>query len=373
MTEPASRQPAAIYVDHTHLGRHVTGLERITLELFSPDSLAPLHLTPLRAGGTADLILRQQVSLPLQLLRERRSLMLCPGFPPSLPLQRFSRRVIPYIHDLFLLTRRADLNPRAKLYMAPAFRRAVASLPLFLVNSAYTRDELRRFCREEADVLLYRPGVRNVFGVDAGDRLDGAPRAEGPLRLVALGTVEPRKNLPAAAAILTALRERGQTGARLDVVGRIGWGDETAKLQATPGVTLHGYLPIEATRELLRRADLFINTSHDEGLGLPLLEAQYAGLPVIAPDGRVFREVLGDSGLLVDPSQAKQAATQIEALLAQDGWRKDYAGRAAANLARWNGAVAADRDALVDRLQQLLHDLQPADPSLQPHRASPVR
>ena len=31
-----------IYVDHTHLGRHVTGLERITLELFSPAGLAPL-------------------------------------------------------------------------------------------------------------------------------------------------------------------------------------------------------------------------------------------------------------------------------------------------------------------------------------------
>jgi hypothetical protein len=34
----------AIYVDHTHLGRHVTGLERITLELFSPAALAPLDI-----------------------------------------------------------------------------------------------------------------------------------------------------------------------------------------------------------------------------------------------------------------------------------------------------------------------------------------
>ena len=32
----------AIYVDNTHLGRHVTGLERITLELFSEAALAPL-------------------------------------------------------------------------------------------------------------------------------------------------------------------------------------------------------------------------------------------------------------------------------------------------------------------------------------------
>ena len=76
------------------------------------------------------------------------------------------------------------------------------------------------------------------------------------------------------------------------------------RLQNTPGVTLYGYLPIEKTRELMARADLFINTSHDEGLGLPLLEAQYGGLPVIAPNQKVFQEVLGESGLLVDPIQA---------------------------------------------------------------------
>ena len=42
-----------IYVDHTHLGRHVTGLERITLELFSPAALAPLDVVPVTAHGTS--------------------------------------------------------------------------------------------------------------------------------------------------------------------------------------------------------------------------------------------------------------------------------------------------------------------------------
>ena len=40
----------AIYVDHTHLGRHVTGLERITLELFSRAALAPLEVVPVGEG-----------------------------------------------------------------------------------------------------------------------------------------------------------------------------------------------------------------------------------------------------------------------------------------------------------------------------------
>ncbi len=342
-------QNVKIYVDHTHLGRHVTGLERITLELFARDSLSPLRLTPLGASGTADLIVRQNVVLPARMAFDRTALMLCPGFPPSFALSAFGGRVIPYIHDLFLMTRGDDLNRRAKLYMAPPFRRAVATLPRFLVNSRYTRDELRKFCRQDAEILLYRPAVRNVFGLNDDGRT-GDVRETGPLRLIALGTVEPRKNLLAAAAIIEALRANGHEGARLDIIGRFGWGEEIELLKNSAGVTLHGYQSIEKTRELMARADLFINTSHDEGLGLPLLEAQYAGLPVIAPDAPVFREVLTSGGVLIDPASPLEAAQKISALVTGEGWRTRFREQAADNLARWNEAAEADRQDLVAKL-----------------------
>ena len=57
----------AIYVDHTHLGRHVTGLERITLELFSPAALAPLEIVPITAHGTRQMVMTQTFGLPLRL------------------------------------------------------------------------------------------------------------------------------------------------------------------------------------------------------------------------------------------------------------------------------------------------------------------
>ena len=46
----------AIYVDNTHLGRHVTGLERITLELFSARALAPLDIVPVSGGESGPLV-----------------------------------------------------------------------------------------------------------------------------------------------------------------------------------------------------------------------------------------------------------------------------------------------------------------------------
>jgi glycosyltransferase involved in cell wall biosynthesis len=340
----------AIYVDHTHLGRHVTGLERITLELFSPQALAPLDIVPVTARGTRQMVVKQTFELPLRLAAASSSILLCPGFPPSPLLRPFAPRVLPYIHDIFLLSRPADLNRRARIYMAAPFRLALHRYPRFLANSSDTRRKLAAHCRPDAAITLYRPPVRNVFDLESDGR---ATREAPPLRLVALGTVEPRKNFIAAARIVSALRERGFQGTTLDIVGRRGWGDDWDMLKAFPGVTLHGYQPGGRVKQLLHDADIFICTSHDEGLGLPLLEAQYGGLPIVAPDAAIFHEVLGLSGIFIDPVDPVAAAIRIEAMLSQRQWRSRYVAVAIQNLKRWNDLATADRDAVISLIARL--------------------
>ena len=344
-----------VYVDHTHLWRPMTGIERITAQLFSQDALAPLDVTPVKATNMGGMIATQTLGLPIRLARSPSSLLLCPGFPPTPLLMAFGMRVIPYIHDLFLLSRRQDLNWRAALYSAWPFGLAVRRLPRFMVNSADTAAKLAAYCRPDAEIVVYRPPAENVFQLQSGGRA-GRPIDLAALRLVALGTVEPRKNLLAAARIVAALRGHGYAGATLDIVGRRGWGDDWAQLSAMPGVTLHGYQPGARASEILGRADALICTSHEEGLGLPLLEAQFAGLPVIAPDQPVFREVLGVSGVFVDPAEPGAAAAAIELHFAPAEWRRIHIQLAAENLRRWNRAAAADRDRVVDWLGRQLRD-----------------
>jgi glycosyltransferase involved in cell wall biosynthesis len=339
----------AIYVDHTHLGRHVTGLERITLELFSPAALAPLDVVPVTAQGTRQMVTTQTFGLPMRLAASS-SILLCPGFPPSPLLRPFASRVLPYIHDIFLLSRPADLNRRARLYMAAPFKLALRHYPRFLANSSDTRAKLSAHCRSDAAITLYRPPVRNVFDLDSKAR---TARETRPLRLVALGTVEPRKNFVAAARIMSALRAQGFADATLDIVGRQGWGEDWQTLKGFPGVTLHGYQPAGRVKQLLDEADLFICTSHDEGLGLPLLEAQYGGLPIIAPDAAVFHEVLGASGLFVDPADPASAAAKLAATLSDPQWRSRHVTLAAENLKRWNALASADRDAVIGLIAEL--------------------
>jgi glycosyltransferase involved in cell wall biosynthesis len=205
---------------------------------------------------------------------------------------------------------------------------------------------LQPFVPADAGITLYRPQVGNVFDLEPGSRArDGAAVVDPsrPLRVVSVGTVEPRKNYAAAAAIVERLQQLCPAGAELHIVGRPGWGDAMQTLARAPHVTVHGFLPPADAKRIIEAADVYLCTSHDEGLGLPLLEAQYAGLPVVAPDAAVFREVLGPSGIFIDPVDAHAAAVRIWSALA--GLTRSHAAtEALANVARWNGVAAQDAE-----------------------------
>lgn len=338
---PAPTRARRLYLDFTHLGRHVTGIERVTIEQFEKVSFPGADVRPVRARGIVSMVLRQQILIPLLALVNPSARFVFPGFPPS-PLMRLvaRNRTILYVHDLFLLHRRQDLGRKARLYMAAPFGIAVRGLKHFLTNSEKTRRELETVSAPDARIALYRPTVGNVFSLAPIAR--PATLSSEPLRIVALGTVEPRKNYAAAAAIVDALAARGHPGVRLDIIGREGWGNETERLRAHPRVRLRGFLSAAEAKSAIEAADLYLCTSHDEGLGLPLIEVQFAGLQVVGPDAPVFREVLGASGIFIDPADQEAAADIILAAMSDPQWRAHAARAATANIARWNAAAAQD-------------------------------
>lgn len=332
-----------VYLDLTHLGRHVTGIERVSIEQFEEAAFEGAEVVPVRSHGLFSLLFKQQVVLPWLALTHPSARFVFPGFPPSPLFALWRQRTYLYVHDTFLITRRRDLSVKARYYMAPAFSLAVRSLKNFFVNSEKTKSDLAEFTRKGAGIRLYRPSVANVFNLDASAREAGARRS-GPLRLVALGTVEPRKNYPAAVAILGELRKRLDPQAELHIIGRPGWGQDGAQIASAEGVTVHGYLPAADAKRILEDADIYLCTSHDEGLGLPLLEAQFSGLAVVAPDKPVFREVLGSSAVFIDTQNPAGAAGQIAALASTPDWQARQAVASLGNVERWNGMAALDRD-----------------------------
>ena len=295
-------------IDYTHTGRRKTGIERITQELFSAKALAdiPVKYFKPRAGRISAVLL-QMLAVPLSALFRPWDVFIFPGFPPSPLMALLPKRCVLYIHDVFLLTRRSSLNFAAKAYLAPLFAFAMKSFKYFFVNSQTTGRALRAVCRKDAHILIYRPQIRNVFDLSVRNR---CRRASEPdvMRVAAIGTVEPRKNYIASANICAALSSSRGGRVELNIIGRPGWGSDWSELLRRSGVILHGALSDVQVRDVIESADIFICSSHDEGLGLPLLEVQYGGLPTVAPDQDVFREVLGDFGIYIDPNDFDAAA-----------------------------------------------------------------
>ena len=334
-----SAGPRRIYVDRTHLRGHVTGIERVTLDLFAPERLAPHEVRAINSASLPGMVARQQVGLPLRALADPRALFVFPGFPPGVLCRVAAERCLLYVHDTFLLTRPQDLSLRTRIYMSPGFALALCWCRNLFVNSRTTGEAVRAHCLPDARIALLRPGVRDVFGL--ADGLGPARYEPGaPLRLLMIGTIEPRKDYPAALALTEALVRLG-VPAELHVVGRAGWGRHPFLDHPPPFLHLHGYVTDAALRDLVGRCHLMLTTSKAEGLGLPLLEVQHGGVPVVAPDGAVFREVLAGSGLHIRPGAPDEAASGLAAWAASGGLTR--AGPASrANVARWNALAEAD-------------------------------
>ena len=153
--EPQVSSRDIINVDYTHVARRASGIERITVEQFSSSVLSPLQVSSFAAfsGNRISVLLAQMIGLPLHDLRHRNQIYVFPGFPPS-PYFAFRRsRSVFFVHDLFLLTRRSDLNSVGKYYMAPLFYLAIKNFKYFLTNSDNTACELKAYCSPDAQIL----------------------------------------------------------------------------------------------------------------------------------------------------------------------------------------------------------------------------
>lgn len=134
--------------------------------------------------------------------------------------------------------------------------------------------------------------------------------------ILAVGTIEPRKNLAQLVAAYRRLVDTRPDTPPLVLAGGAGWG-AALDVHGIPQdrLVMPGHLPIDDLRSLVAGASVLVFPSLDEGFGLPPLEALACGVPVVASDLPVTREVLADHARFVSARDTDALADAIGAEL----------------------------------------------------------
>ncbi len=244
------------------------------------------------------------------------------------------------IHDLDFLSHPERTRAEVRRDY-PALARAHAHrADRILVPSAFTAGEVERQLGVPRDRLaICPPGAP-----------DWKPRLAVPRDgyVLFVGTLEPRKNIGGLLDAYQELLERGVPVPELRLAGKAtGYATEwLARIERAPlrGVVHHvGYVDAADTRRLYEGAQLLVMPSFDEGFGIPVLEAMTLGVPVVAARRGSLPEVLGDAGLLVDPTKPTEMADAILKVLMDAAFAAECGVRGVARSTQFRWEVTARR------------------------------
>lgn len=163
--------------------------------------------------------------------------------------------------------------------------------------------------------------------------------------LMAVGTLQPRKNYDFLLRVFSRLRTK--IDLKLVIVGKKGWlydsiFDLVKNLHLEDDVVFTDYLSTAKMVLLLQGAEIYVMASLYEGFGIPVIEAQACGTPVVVSRVSSLPEVVGDSGLLFDPQDEKDLLQQIEKMLENSDLRLKFREKGLKNVSRFSWQKCAE-------------------------------
>jgi glycosyltransferase involved in cell wall biosynthesis len=257
--------------------------------------------------------------------------------PLLMPARRAAQVVT--VHDLYFLDQPEKTAMEIRRdYPALAASHAQRADAVITV-SKYTAGNIRTKLGLARETITICPPAAPMW--TPVDRRD--PRGH----ILFMGTVEPRKNVPALLRAYAALVTRRPETPPLAIAGKIVDACQSvlSEIAAPPlagRVRPVGYVSGNDRERLYREASMLVLPSFDEGFGMPVLEAMTLGIPVIISTRGALAEVAGDAGLLVEPDDHEGLSKAMERLLTDDALaaRNAAAGVARARDFNWDATAA---------------------------------
>lgn len=234
------------------------------------------------------------------------------------------------VHDLTFFDH-PEWHETAKVpFFQRAIRRAASQADAIVCVSEMTAERLRRLLSPRGPVFVaphgvdhsrFSPAPAGAESTDADARLlEGAGLPPGLEYVIHLGTIEPRKGVTDLVAAFDRVAG-SHNELELVLAGIDGWGSAevtraVAACHHPDRVRRLGYVADNVVPALLRSARVVAYPSHEEGFGLPALEALACGAPLVTTSGTVMAEVAGGAAWTVTAGDPEGLAAAIEDILA---------------------------------------------------------
>ncbi|PKO20685.1 MAG: glycosyltransferase family 1 protein [Chloroflexi bacterium HGW-Chloroflexi-1] len=317
--------------------------------------LDPAELAPIRRIRPEPAPLRVPFSLPLAALQDQADLLhVCYVAPPVRPCP-----CVVTVHDISYEFYPQFFSPRDRLMLRTMVPLTLRRAAWVITVSEHSRREIMRRYSLPADrIAVTYEAAASQYRPIADPAVLADVRARYGLReryLLALGNLQPRKNLIRLVDAFVRLAEQGRLeGTQLVLGGKAQWreSDLFARVKQSglaEQICFPGYVADADLPALYSGALAFVYPSLYEGFGLPPLEAMACATPVVCSNAASLPEVVGDAALTCDPRDTESLAVALAQVIAQPALREELAARGLRRAAQFSWRRCAEETLAVYR------------------------
>ncbi len=237
--------------------------------------------------------------------------------PAHVPPMVHPKKTVLTVHDVAAKNTPGAYNWFEKWYSLFTAEEAIVKLPKIIVPTEAVKQNLLAMFKkvDGSKIHVVHHGINPVFlGESAVPGVLEKYKISKPF-VLAVGRIEEKKNSAGLVRAFTLAREQGYAG-QLIFVGKPGHGYEAVeraikKSKVSEHIKIIPWVENEELVSIMREAQALMFPSLAEGFGLPILEAMAVGVPVVASDLPVLREVGGNAAQFISPTNTEAWAKAI--------------------------------------------------------------
>lgn len=293
-----------------------------------------------------------QIGLSVEMIFHRPDILFIPAH--TVPLIHPKQTVVT-IHGLEYEVCPESYSWWERVYMRLSIRFSVwAASRVIAVSESTKRDLIQLYKVPEEKITVVYEGVdkNSQFQTHA---LDGqAPDAEVILKhqiprnpfFLFVGRLEERKNVRRIIEAFELFKAKTKLPYKLILAGKPGYGykkikDQISKSKHQTDIVELGYVSEVEKWVLLKKTEALVFPSFYEGFGLPILEAQMVGTPVVTSTTSSLPEIAGGGAFLVDPTRSKELSRALVSVATDEKRRTGIINEATQNVDRFSWARCA--------------------------------